>query len=731
MCEEGGHENMEMEEIESEELRSERQQRILNVRKEKSRDAARNRRSKENTQYEELAKLLPFPPSVTSQLDKASIIRLTISFLKYHELLGKGPTQRKSVKGETPSSIFGEDLGAYLLQALDGFLFCITQDGKFIYISETVTTHLGLSQLDLIGTSVFSIIHPDDQKAFSEAINKNIPNSYPLLPYQYDDFNVMVPNEMQYNVPTTDDSISTFTRMKCALIKRSGCYVKSSGYKVIHVSGKFVPYRNFDRNTYYSRVLVATGQALPPPTICELKIDTKVFVSRITMSFDIVFCEGRIHKYLDFKARDIVGINAYQFYMAADMQKVIKGHYECLQNGKTVTSAYRWMNKYGGFVWMQTVGTVIKRQGPHGEESQILCVNYLSSDVVDDTSVTHKMQENFKRLQLEEKDNDADNYDDYGIDTRRTKITSNDVMQSLHNTLNPVPENHYPIQTVPQLPEIQQPTQSNSFEPLADLGIPYSDRIPSLQDTIAQEEADRLLAEVMTSTYGAEFNSPDNNASIFPDISSAQNHMPDYSCPSGNISPPRFRSNNQLVDSNNMNSMTRQYISSHHSPSNSYDKNYQNNNVTQRNVYNPNPMFRNPNPNSNQMLPGNMNNLNDNLDTIVKHELPSPPPRQMFNNWAPSGPNMTRTNSGMYLQHPTLGNSKLDNYMAMDTSGTGGDQMYHSDNNNSFPTKGIEGMSLLKQLEYNHNGYLNDVPIEPNLYGYGCQAPPPIQTDYP
>lgn len=64
--------------------------RMLNIRKEKSRDAARNRRSKENLQYIELAKLLPLPESITSQLDKASVIRLTISFLNYRELFGKG-----------------------------------------------------------------------------------------------------------------------------------------------------------------------------------------------------------------------------------------------------------------------------------------------------------------------------------------------------------------------------------------------------------------------------------------------------------------------------------------------------------------------------------------------------------------------------------------------------------------------------------------------------------------
>uniref|UniRef100_A0A452QQI6 BHLH domain-containing protein n=1 Tax=Ursus americanus TaxID=9643 RepID=A0A452QQI6_URSAM len=53
--------------------------------KEKSRDAARSRRGKENFEFYELAKLLPLPAAITSQLDKASIIRLTISYLKMRD----------------------------------------------------------------------------------------------------------------------------------------------------------------------------------------------------------------------------------------------------------------------------------------------------------------------------------------------------------------------------------------------------------------------------------------------------------------------------------------------------------------------------------------------------------------------------------------------------------------------------------------------------------------------
>lgn len=63
---------------------------ILELRKEKSRDAARSRRGKENFEFYELAKMLPLPAAITSQLDKASIIRLTISYLKLRDFSGRG-----------------------------------------------------------------------------------------------------------------------------------------------------------------------------------------------------------------------------------------------------------------------------------------------------------------------------------------------------------------------------------------------------------------------------------------------------------------------------------------------------------------------------------------------------------------------------------------------------------------------------------------------------------------
>lgn len=130
--------------------------------------------------------MLPLPSAITSQLDKASIIRLTTSFLKmrqvnihvhqhtgnmYASTLLHSRSQyyinilyirTKSKHGQVFPDGLGEgwgmkpgpgrqeslkELGSHLLQTLDGFIFVLSSDGKIMYISETASVHLGLSQV--------------------------------------------------------------------------------------------------------------------------------------------------------------------------------------------------------------------------------------------------------------------------------------------------------------------------------------------------------------------------------------------------------------------------------------------------------------------------------------------------------------------------------------------------------------------------------------------------------
>ena len=58
--------------------------------KDKSKNAARNRRERENSEFNELGKLLPLPSAITCQLDKGSVIRLTTSYLRMRQIFPEG-----------------------------------------------------------------------------------------------------------------------------------------------------------------------------------------------------------------------------------------------------------------------------------------------------------------------------------------------------------------------------------------------------------------------------------------------------------------------------------------------------------------------------------------------------------------------------------------------------------------------------------------------------------------
>eukprot|EP00111_Clytia_hemisphaerica_P005552 TCONS_00016101-protein len=431
-----------------------KQEKMLNNRKQKSRDAARNRRSKENDQYEALAKLLPLPESISSQLDKASIIRLTIGFLKYKDLIGTGGGMQhngyrrnmmlmshnghnnnhhpyhpqRAVQKTSVYSDIEQRIGKHIEHALDGFMLTVSDNGHFIYVSDTIEQFLGLRQIDLIGTSAYDVIHPEDHQTFMELLCSTFQKSN----QQYKmnnmmDFDAMTFMEMERK--SKQGFVSLFIRFKCTLAKKGASVSKSAGYKVIHISGQMIPFKNLDHKGEQMFALVATGHALPPPTICELKLDTKVFVSRVSMDLKIVFCEGKIRKYMNFTAQDIVGMRAYDFYHLKDSHIVQDAHNDCLKSGKCRSLAYRWMNKTGGWVWMQTVGTVISRKTAKGEENQILCVNYISSDVEHEDEMMHSIQLKFKDMGITNKEDDMS---DFGNDasTGPADITSDDVRKS-------------------------------------------------------------------------------------------------------------------------------------------------------------------------------------------------------------------------------------------------------------------------------------------------------------
>lgn len=61
--------------------------------------------------------------------------------------------------------LFEQHQGTHILQSLDGFALALAADGRFLYISETVSIYLGLSQVSFISKQKFK-----DQATTSETL---------------------------------------------------------------------------------------------------------------------------------------------------------------------------------------------------------------------------------------------------------------------------------------------------------------------------------------------------------------------------------------------------------------------------------------------------------------------------------------------------------------------------------------------------------------------------------
>uniref|UniRef100_A0A8C9LDW4 Hypoxia-inducible factor 1-alpha n=1 Tax=Pavo cristatus TaxID=9049 RepID=A0A8C9LDW4_PAVCR len=213
---------------------------ITRRRKEKSRDAARCRRSKESEVFYELAHQLPLPHTVSAHLDKASIMRLTISYLRMRKLLDAGELETEA-KME-------KELNCFYLKALDGFVMVLSEDGDMIYMSENVNKCMGLTQFDLTGHSVFDFTHPCDHEELRE-------------------------------------------------MKQSGLFLSVTVPQVLHCTGHIRVYDTCNNQTHcgYKKppmtCLVLICEPIPHPSNIEVPLDSKTFLSRHSLDMKFSYCD--------------------------------------------------------------------------------------------------------------------------------------------------------------------------------------------------------------------------------------------------------------------------------------------------------------------------------------------------------------------------------------------------------------------------------------------------------
>ncbi|XP_061690267.1 neuronal PAS domain-containing protein 4A [Syngnathoides biaculeatus] len=125
--------------------------------------ASKARRDQINAEIRNLKDLLPISEADKAKLSYLHIMSLACMYTRKSVFFSS--PEAGSASAEPSARFLSMPELSDLMQALPGFLMLLTAEGKLLYLSDTVSDHLGHSMVDLVaqGDSVYDIIDASDQ----------------------------------------------------------------------------------------------------------------------------------------------------------------------------------------------------------------------------------------------------------------------------------------------------------------------------------------------------------------------------------------------------------------------------------------------------------------------------------------------------------------------------------------------------------------------------------------
>ncbi|XP_069081606.1 aryl hydrocarbon receptor-like [Pleurodeles waltl] len=348
---------------------------------------SKRHRDRLNQELNKLTSLLPFPEDVRARLDKLSILRLIVGYLKVKGFFLATMKKNTSWLGDVPGTfggnghsglqINGESISEaeLVLQALDGFIIAVTADGYIFYVSPTIQDYLGFHQSDVIYQSVYELIHTDDRAMFRCQLH------WALNPPPYDNQESEQGSEAVPVNQNLHKSTNTYTPdqlppenssfMERNFVCRFRCLLdNSSGFLALTFQGRLKFLHGQNKRSEDGSVqppqlaFFAIATPLQPPSILELRTKTFIFQTKHKLDFTPMACDSRGKVVLGYTEMELcMRGTGYQFIHAADMMYCADNHVRMIKTGESGMTVFRLLTKDAGWIWVQANARLVYKGG--------------------------------------------------------------------------------------------------------------------------------------------------------------------------------------------------------------------------------------------------------------------------------------------------------------------------------------------------------------------------------
>ncbi|XP_060052120.1 aryl hydrocarbon receptor isoform X2 [Erinaceus europaeus] len=335
---------------------------------------SKRHRDRLNTELDRLASLLPFPQDVINKLDKLSVLRLSVSYLRaksFFDVALKSPTDRNGVQDNCRTNL-REDLnmqeGELLLQALNGFVLVVTTDGLVFYASSTIQDYLGFQQSDVIHQSAYELIHTEDRAEFQRQLHWALNSTQSTDSGQrVDDANEQA--AVYYNPAQLPPEHSSF--MERCFICRLRCLLdNSSGFLTMNFQGRLKYLHGQNKKGKDGSMLppqlalFAIATPLQPPSILEIRIKNFIFRTKHKLDFTPTGCDAKGTVILGYTEAELcMKGSGYQFIHAADMLYCAEYHTRMIKTGESGMIVFRLLTKAKRWTWVQSNARLVYKNG--------------------------------------------------------------------------------------------------------------------------------------------------------------------------------------------------------------------------------------------------------------------------------------------------------------------------------------------------------------------------------